>query len=126
MRTLMLSLPLAWNGSVEASRAVGAAIPLLKMAETVKVLHVGEVPPGAPSADSLRAYFACHDVTADLVEVQAREGATGAALLEKTHDLNADLLVMGAYTRSRLRQMLLGGVTSYMLDNADLPVFMSH
>lgn len=120
------NVAVAWNGSVEASRAVGNAIPLLKNAEKVEVLYAGETPPGAPSADYLRSYFKFHDVKADLVEVQAHEGSTGEALLKKTHDLGADLLVMGAYTRSRLRQMLLGGVTSYMLENADVPVFMSH
>lgn len=116
----------AWNGSVEASRAVGSAIPFLKRAANVKVLYAGETPAGAPSADALKAYFAFHDVKAELTEVQAHEDSTGEALLEKTHSLGADLLVMGAYTRSRLRQMLLGGVTSYMLDNADVPVFMAH
>jgi nucleotide-binding universal stress UspA family protein len=116
----------AWNGSAEASRAVGNAIPLLKRAEKVEVLHAGETPPGAPSAEYLKAYFTFHGIKARLVEVTDRDSSTGEALLNKTHELGADLLVMGAYTRSRLRQMLLGGVTSHMLEHADLPVFMSH
>ena len=58
--------------------------------------------------------------------MEEKDSSTGEALLKKTHELGADLLVMGAYTRSRLRQMLLGGVTSHMLEHADLPVFMSH
>lgn len=115
----------AWNGSVEASRAVGNAIPLLKMAQKVEVLYAGDTPPGAPSVEFLKAYFTFHSIEAELVAVDT-DGSTGEALLQKTHELGADLLVMGAYTRSRLRQMLLGGVTSYMLEHADIPVFMSH
>ena len=120
------TVAVAWNGSVEASRAVGNAIPLLTMAESVVVLYAGETPPGAPSAEYLSAYFTYHGIEAKLVEVEDKDSSTGEALLKKTHELGADLLVMGAYTRSRLRQMLLGGVTSYMLEHADLPVFMSH
>jgi len=120
------NVAVAWNGSVEASRAVGNAIPLLKRAEKVEVLYAGETPLGAPSAEYLSAYFTYHGIEARLVEVTDRDSSTGEALLNKTHDLGADLLVMGAYTRSRLRQMLLGGVTSHMLEHADLPVFMSH
>jgi nucleotide-binding universal stress UspA family protein len=116
----------AWNGSVEASRAVGNAIPLLEKAERVIVIHAGETPQGAPSAEYLQAYFTYHGISAELSAVEPKGLSTGEALLNRTHELGANLLVMGAYTRSRLRQMLLGGVTSHMLQHADLPVFMSH
>lgn len=119
------SVAIAWNGSAEAARAVAAALPLLIRAKKVTIL-VAEEEDGAAPAAELETHLAWHGVSADIRRVVPSGGAVGAALLKACGDVSADLLVMGAYTHSRLRQLILGGVTRHVLDNAALPVLLSH
>ncbi|MFO1127302.1 MAG: universal stress protein [Rhodospirillales bacterium] len=113
---------IAWNGSAEAARAVSLALPLLAEADEVTV--------AAPAADGeeegpqpLVDYLACHGITAGVRPLNPHRGA-GEAVLEAAAGF--DLLVMGAYTHSRLWQLILGGVTRRMLEHARLPLFMAH
>ena len=110
----------AWNGSAEAARAVTAARPFLERAEAVFVLTAGSH--GAP--EGLITHLARHGVKASSATV--REGDAGAHLLDAAVENGADLLIMGAYTHSRLRQLLFGGVTRHVLDHAPIPVLMMH
>ncbi|MFA7429458.1 MAG: universal stress protein [Rhodospirillaceae bacterium] len=119
------SCAIAWNGSVEAARAVAAALPFLLKAQTVTIL-VAEEEAGTPSAEDLETHLAWHGVTAEIRRVTPSGSAVGAALLKACGDVNGDLLVMGAYTHSRLRQLILGGVTRHVLDHAEMPVLLSH
>ncbi len=114
-----------WNGSVEATRAVAAAQPFFAAAEEVVILRVEEEEWFAPTED-LEAYLTRHNTKAVVCKVLPREGRTGRALLAATSEINADLMVMGAYTRSKLRQLILGSVTGYVMHEATLPVLMSH
>ena len=116
---------LFWNGSTEATRAVAAAQPFFKMAEEVVVLRAEEEEWFAPTED-LEVYLARHEVKAVVRKVLPRESRTERALLTATTELNADLMVMGAYTRSKLRQLILGSVTGYVMREATLPVLMCH
>lgn len=116
----------AWNGSAEAGRAVACALPLLARADSVTILSMAEddrtmVAP----AGELAAFLAWHGITAQCKVITAGAQA-GHALLEQCRADDMDLLVMGAYTHSRLRQLILGGVTRYVLSHAELPCFMSH
>jgi len=119
---------IAWNCSTEQARATALAMPLLKQAERVTVLSVaGGSDVAGPSADQLVRYLGRSGVAANLltVTVQSR-GATGEAILAMAKKEGCDLLIKGAYTQSRLRQMIFGGATSYILANAGLPVLMAH
>lgn len=124
---------ISWNGSKEASRAVSAALPLLQRAKQVHVavfdaqLHAAEHG-DHPGADILE-YLARHGVQARLLLLDGgatRRGDIGEALLSQAADLSADLLVMGAYGHSRLRETILGGVTRTVLQSMTIPVLMAH
>ena len=117
---------IGWNGSAEAARAVAHAMPFLKKAGRVAVISVEEgVRPG-PSADDLVAYLAMHDVAAASAALKSGYRSTGEALLSESKAMDAGLLVMGAYTHSRLRRMIFGSATEYMLGSADIPLLMMH
>ena len=123
----------SWNGSKEASRAVSAALPLLQRAGQVHVavfdaqLHAAEHG-DHPGADLLQ-FLARHGVQAKLLLLDGgatRRGDIGEALLTQVSELSADLLVMGAYGHSRLRETILGGVTRTVLQSMTIPVLMAH
>lgn len=117
---------ISWNGSTETARAVALAMPLLAQAEQVVVLAVeGVMVPGPTASDVAR------HLTRNGIVAEAREAATsgrggGETILAEATALEADLLIKGAYTHSRLRQMIFGGATSHILAAAELPVFMAH
>jgi len=116
----------AWNGNVEAARAVAAALPFLTAAEKVAVLTVaGDDVPEAVAGE-LVEYLAWHGVAAEDVAVPEGAQGIGEALLEACDAWGGDLLVMGAYTHSRMRQLILGGVTRHVLGNARVPLLMIH
>jgi nucleotide-binding universal stress UspA family protein len=114
---------IAWRDDPRTVRAVLPALRLLPHAGQVHVLagHREDRPP-----PTLPAVIAEHGIDAALHILPVGGGAFGEALLAKAHALGADMLVMGAYTHSGLRQLLLGGVTRYMLAHADLPLLMRH
>jgi nucleotide-binding universal stress UspA family protein len=119
----------AWNGSMEAARAVTAAIPLLKRAQKVTLAlfdpAIGNDDHGEEPGADIALYLARHGVQ---VEVQRSDVSvdTGNAILSLAADINADLLVMGAYGHTRLREMMLGGATRTVLASMTLPVLMVH
>jgi len=114
---------IAWRDERHAVRAVIPALRCLGAAERAHVL-VG-VREGA-ERPALPRLFLEHGIHADLHVLQIGSGPFGQTLLDKAHELSADLLVMGAYAHSRVRELILGGVTRHMLAHADLPVLMRH
>lgn len=120
----------AWNGSREATRAVNDALPLLRKAKKVVVMAAN---PGGgidghgdvPGAD-LSLHLARHGVNAEAQQVQADDLNIGQILLSRCADEDVDLLVMGAYGRSRVRELVLGGATRHVLEHMTMPVLMSH
>ena len=119
---------IAWNGSREATRAVHDAIPLLKLATKVTVLSIdpdANTGPRVPSAD-IALHLARHGVAAEAASDVGVDIGVGDLLLSRAADLSADLVVMGAYGHSRMREMVLGGVTRQMLQHMTVPVLMSH
>jgi len=118
-------IALFWNGSTEVTRSVAGALPFLAAADQVTVLRVEEEAWFAPT-DDLEVYLARHGVKAVISTVLPRHARTGGELLTAAADINADMLVMGAYTRSKLRQLILGSVTGHVMQHATLPVLLCH
>ena len=103
---------------------MSSALPLLDKAERVSVLLIEEGLRPGPSADDLIAYLAHHDINATIYQTQSNHLPTGEALLVDARAVEADFLVMGAYTHSRLRRMIMGSATEHVLGAAELPVLM--
>jgi nucleotide-binding universal stress UspA family protein len=114
---------IAWRDEKRAVRAVIPALRCLAGAEEVHVL-VGMRDHGA--RPTIPRILLEHGIRANLHVLPIGSEPFGQTLLDKAHALSADLLVMGAYAHSPLRELLLGGVTRYMLTHADLPVLMRH
>ena len=118
----------AWDGSRCAARAMADAMPMLVQARDVQLLAVGPEsakPTTAPLLDALR-HLKAHGVRASVHEVAADGRPVGVALEAELLDRPADLLVMGAYGHSRLRELVLGGATEHMIRVAPTPIFLSH
>jgi nucleotide-binding universal stress UspA family protein len=118
----------AWDGSIEAARAVALAMPFLEEAEKVSVYTGGDQPSarsGKPAA-ALVKHLAWHDIKVGIAATNPKAESVGIDLLESCRKVKATLLVMGAYHHSRLRQVVLGGVTHHVLANAKLPLLMTH
>jgi nucleotide-binding universal stress UspA family protein len=115
---------IAWNGAREAARAVSLAHELLRKAEKVTVLTVAEAKNELTGQD-LVAYLADHGIEATHVEISGKDGV-GKALLAGAKAAGADTLLMGAYGTSRGRELVFGGVTQHVVDNAEMPVLLCH
>ncbi|MBB4372380.1 nucleotide-binding universal stress UspA family protein [Bradyrhizobium sp. cir1] len=126
-RSIATNIMIHWNGSTEQARANAFAMPLLRSAERVSVLTVigGQAVPG-PSADQIARQLRYNDIAVSLLSVELEGRETGEAVLDAARAHGCDLLIKGAFTRTRLRQMIFGGATSYILEHADLPVLMAH
>lgn len=124
---LLRHVVIAWNGSLEATRLIGQSVTLLHEADRVTVVHAESGrPAGTPAAD-LCVYLRWHGIVAQAVPVEVRqEMSVGAAILDEAERLNASMLALGAYTHSRVREFLLGGVTRHVIEKARMPVLMAH
>jgi nucleotide-binding universal stress UspA family protein len=121
---------IGWNATREATRAVNDAMPLLTAADVVTVLTIDarEGPDGhgeLPGAD-ISLHLARHGVKATVERTVSADVPVGDVLLSRAADLGADLLVIGAYGHSRVRELLLGGATRSILQSMTVPVLMSH
>jgi nucleotide-binding universal stress UspA family protein len=124
-RKLGESVAIAWNGSVEASKAVAAALPFLMRAKNVTAISVVDGG-GDHNLDGLVQYLRWHGVRAKANAVNSRGSDVGKAVAGAASRAKADMLVMGAYTHSRVREMIFGGVTDYVFGSAKLPVLFAH
>lgn len=116
----------AWNGSTETARCIALSMPFLERAESVVVLTVeGWQVPG-PSGDQVTAHLQRNGIKASARNVVSGSRSVGEAILDETKEVNADLIVKGAYTHSRLRQLVFGGATRHLLHNTPIPLFMAH
>lgn len=115
-----------WNGSKEAVRAVEAAMPLLRSAESVDVMWVEEDVDIDAVQTGLDTYLAWHGVSASEKRFTPDKRFIGEMLMDEAVKANIDLVVMGGYSHSRLREFILGGVTQHMLEESPLPVLTAH
>jgi nucleotide-binding universal stress UspA family protein len=114
---------IAWRDDERATKAVLAAVRCLARCERVYVLAGTR---GGTPQPQVPAILLEHGIAAELHVLKIREAPFGATLLRKAHELGADMLVMGAYQHSPLRELLLGGVTRHVMNHADLPVLLRH
>jgi nucleotide-binding universal stress UspA family protein len=117
---------IAWNCSSETARTVALAMPFLARAKRVVVLTVqGGTVPG-PTGLDLAQSLVRNGVEAEAIERASERRLVGETILKEAAGIGADLLIKGAYTQSRLRQMIFGGATSHILQAAELPVLLAH
>jgi nucleotide-binding universal stress UspA family protein len=117
---------ISWNGSIEATRAVSSAIDLLRDIAQVRVLSIQEGKKDRHPAADLVHYLAWEGVAATVIDASPAAGHAAEQILATTRSVQAGFVLMGGYSHGRLRQLVLGGVTSHMMDHADLPVLMAH
>ncbi len=120
------TIVIAWNGASETARTVAFAGPFLRRAKRIIVLTVEGWRVQGPSGEQLALSLRRNEIAAEAVHVPASRRSNGEAILAETAALGGDMLVKGAYTQSRLRQMIFGGATAHVLAAATLPVFMAH
>jgi nucleotide-binding universal stress UspA family protein len=117
---------IAWNGRPEAAAAIRSALPLLRFASSITVVTVAEPDPSGFPATEACEYLSRHGLKAELREVDAGTRGVADALLATREALGAGYVVMGAYGHSRLRELLLGGVTRQMLRDCPVPMLLAH
>lgn len=117
----------AWDGSPTASRAVHAALPILAMAEkiTVMIVETGKVRYGEPGAD-IATYLARHGLQVTVDVVPRPTTGIADAILNYVSDHGVDMVAMGGYGHSRMREFLFGGATREILSSMTVPVLMAH
>jgi len=116
-----------WNRSTEQARATAFAMPLLKKADRVTVLTViGGTEVSGPSAEEFTQYLRRNRIGAELKKAELEGRSTGETILATAQSSGCDLLIKGAYTQSRLRQMIFGGATQHVLENAMIPVLLAN
>jgi len=117
---------IAWNGAAESARAVAYSLPFLHAAGEVLVLEVEGGSVVGPDAQDLQTYLTRHGISSQCKTVAQDGTETGQVILDEAASFGADLIVKGAYTHSRLRQMIFGGATKHLLASSPIPVLMAH
>ncbi len=118
------NVTIAWNGSLESSRAVTMTLPILRSAKSVTILSSGGEP-AAASAEKLQEYLRAHEIESTISRFSG-SGNVGKTLLSLSTELGADCLIMGAYGDSHERETVFGGNTQHVVDKAEMPVILVH
>jgi len=114
----------SWNCTTESSRAVFSSLPILKKAEKVTILTVEKVITEGPSGAEVADLLSMHGVIVENITLNREDNKIGAAIIEYSESINADLIIKGAYTQSRLREIIFGGATKHLLLNSEIPIFL--
>lgn len=120
------SVAIAWNGSLEAAHALSGAMPVLREAASVQILTAETRRTAFEASAELAGYLAWHGVESTPRQVTVGDDPVGASLLRTAGEAGADLLVMGGYGRTRLSELVMGGVTRHVLSEASVPVLLAH
>jgi nucleotide-binding universal stress UspA family protein len=120
------NVTLFWNGSLECARAVHMAMPFLHKAKNITVLTTSKVDMLGEGGKTLKNYLACHGLDVALVDLVCSNDRIGETILSKSYEIKADLLIMGAYSHSRLREWVLGSITRHVLREAAIPCLLIH
>lgn len=116
---------IAWNGSTETASTIGLGVPLLESADSVRVLTVVGATVSGPTGEQVASHLRRRGISAEAETIDPGRRGAGEVILEDARAWNADLIFKGAYTHSRLRQMIFGGATRHILSEATLPVFVA-
>jgi len=118
---------IAWNGSTETALTVALAMPFLQQAREVIVVSVGaqHMPEPGPAGEELARSLEGHGFNVSMRTAVGRQKPQGESFLKETMAAGADLLLKGAYTQSRIRQMIFGGATRHIIMESRIPVLMS-
>jgi nucleotide-binding universal stress UspA family protein len=121
------TIAVAWNGSTETAMTVALGMPFLKHAKHVVVVAVGpqHMPEPGPTGEDLARSLEGHGLNVSLRAAFGRQRAMGESFLKEAMAVGADLLLKGAYTQSRIRQMIFGGATRHIIMEAKIPVIMA-
>lgn len=119
-------IAVAWNGSTETARSLALAMPLLRKAGEVVVVSVVGGMVGGPTGREMAAHLGRNGIAARAATIEPGNRSIGEAFVEEAEKAGADLMIKGAYTRSRLRQYIFGGATEHILRHAPMPTLMAH
>lgn len=121
------TVAIAWNGSTETALTVALSMPFLKLAKHVVVVAVGpqHMPEPGPTGDELARNLEAHGLSVSLRTAFGRQKPQGESFLKEAMAEGADLLLKGAYTQSRIRQMIFGGATRHIIMESRIPVIMA-
>ena len=117
---------LAWDGSIQSSRALHRSLPILQKSKEIVILTAKEEKNKAAHAEDVLTYLSYYNIKAHHKAVDVKDYSVGEALMINALSEKVDSMVMGAYTHNRYRQMVFGGATSFMLGHAEIPIFMVH
>jgi nucleotide-binding universal stress UspA family protein len=116
---------IAWNGSAEAGRAIQDSFAMLERAQHVGIIQFAKSEVSAHDTDNLTRYLMQHDIDAT-TKLEIGVANVGEHLLRHASDQNYDLVILGAYGRTRLREIIMGGVTRQVLESSKGLVIVSH
>jgi len=117
---------IAWNGSTETARTVALSMPILQKTKKVTVMTLDGWSVSGPHGKHMVNNLLRNGINATLTDIDLDGRTPGQAIVEEATTIGADMLVKGAYTQSRLRQLVFGGATRHILLEANLPVIMAH
>jgi nucleotide-binding universal stress UspA family protein len=120
------SIVIGWNGSTETARTLAMAMPLLVAADRVEVLTVEGETSFGPGGAEIAEHLGHHGIAVSHRTLKPEGRPAGEVILDEAGDIGADLVLKGAFTRSRLRQVVFGGTTQHILDYAQVPVLLAH
>ena len=115
---------IAWNGGQAESVLIHQTLNLLQLASKVTLLTVGKQTGKGPSANDMTKYLSSHGIKASAITIKGNNA--GKAIEKVVQDEKAGLLFCGAYSRGRMREIILGGVTEYLITHSSMPVIMLH
>ena len=120
------SIVVAWNGSTESARSVSFSMPLLQRAQRVVVLTVDGGMVEGPTGQDICRTLRLNGIAAEAVHISGTSRSPGAMYNDYCTETGCDLMIKGAYTHSRLRQLIFGGATDLILTSAEVPVLFAH
>jgi len=115
-----------WNGATETARTIAVSMPLLSDADEVTVLTIEGGTVMGPTGEQVVSHMRRNGINAKAMMRGTDGRSVGEAMIAVAHELNADLLIKGAFTNSRLRQMIFGGATRDVIEKSDLPALLAH
>ena len=125
-QTIGRRILVAWNGSTETARALSAARPLLARSEAIQVLSVEGGMVSGPDVELITAHLRASGFKVQSKMAESAGSTVGQVIVSEAKDFDADLIIKGAFTRSRLRQLVFGGPTSEIFNHATCPVILCH